>query len=268
VPFDFVHRIVLIVRRTVRILRMSSDNVFDQVKALIASDERQGLPQSVDAILQRIAKLPLAGPIVWATRYESEKQRAENSELMITPMWEELKRISFDFEQFREDHASRDEVGRLVVDGMRKAEDLRDRKRVERIGKILAHSISLEVRDFDKAEEMMRIARDLSDQDVLGLRYLYDTQFIALQQSHQRINVDDINKIWRQNPPNKIEGVLQAEHISILLKLQGFGLATSVERRETQIPPNEQVFALLPKGADFVLYIQGTMDTDAAASTK
>ena len=71
---------------------------------------------------------------------------------------------------------------RLIVDGMRKAEDLRDRKRVERIGRILAHAITFEAdAKFDKAEEMMRVARDLSDEDVLALRHIFECQFIAQQ---------------------------------------------------------------------------------------
>jgi hypothetical protein len=37
---------------------MGSDNIFDQVEALIASDERQQLPESADVILKAIAKLP------------------------------------------------------------------------------------------------------------------------------------------------------------------------------------------------------------------
>jgi len=57
---------------------MSSDNPFEQVEALIASDERQRLPTTVDAILKAIAKVPGAGPLVAAVRYESEKQRIEN----------------------------------------------------------------------------------------------------------------------------------------------------------------------------------------------
>ena len=31
---------------------MASDNIFDQVEALIASDDRQKLPETVDAILK------------------------------------------------------------------------------------------------------------------------------------------------------------------------------------------------------------------------
>src|SRR5208337_707904 len=235
--------------------------VFEQVEALIASDERQQPPELVDAILKAIAKVPGAGRIVAAVRYESEIQRIENSELMIKTLWEEGKRASSTLDSLRQESVNRDEVQRLFLDATRKAEDLRDRKRVERIGKILAHALTLgPASDFDKAEEMMRVARDLSDQDILGLRYLYDTQFVCLQQSHLQVNIDEINNIWRDKP-RKIEGVLQAEYVSIFLKLQGLGLATSVERKQTQLPPNELVFGLLAKGADFVRYIQGAVGT-------
>ena len=37
---------------------MSSDNPFDQVEALIASDERQQLPEAVEGVLKGIARLP------------------------------------------------------------------------------------------------------------------------------------------------------------------------------------------------------------------
>ena len=40
---------------------MSSDNVFDPVEAVLASDERQQLPKPVDAILKAIATVPGAG---------------------------------------------------------------------------------------------------------------------------------------------------------------------------------------------------------------
>jgi len=239
---------------------MSLDNPFDQVEALIASDERQQPPELVDAILKGMAKVPGVGRVVAAVRYESERQRIENSETVINTLWEEGKRVSSAINALQQESVNRDEVRRLILDAIHKAEDLRDRKRVERIGKILAHALTLGPdTNFDKAEEMMRVARDLSDQDVVGLRYLYDTQFVALQQNHLRINVDDINTIWREKVPINIEGVLQAEYISIFLKLQGLGLATLVERKQTQLPPNEQVFALLAKGADFVRYIQGAV---------
>jgi len=77
---------------------VSSDNVFDQVEALIASDERQQLPEPVEAFLKSVAKIPGAGRFVSIVRYESEKQRVENSELMLKTAWEELKRVSADLD--------------------------------------------------------------------------------------------------------------------------------------------------------------------------
>ncbi len=180
---------------------MAIDNIFDQVEALIASDQRQQLPETADAILKGISKLPLAGGVVALVRYESEKQKVENSELMLTTMWQELKRLSDKFQEFcKGDPARPEEVRRLIVDGMRKAEDLRDRKRVERIGKILAHAIALgPPSDFDKAEELMRVARDLSDQDVFALGYLYESQFAALNNVGWNMDVDGVNRIWRES---------------------------------------------------------------------
>jgi hypothetical protein len=150
---------------------MSSDNPFDQVEALIASDERQQLPEAVEVVVTGIATLPGCGPLIAAVRYESEKQRIENSALMLQTAWEELKRISAILDDFIKDPARHEGVGRLILDATRKAEDLRDAERIKRIGKILAHAITLgPLSNFDKAEEMMRVARDLSDQDVLALR--------------------------------------------------------------------------------------------------
>lgn len=113
-------------------------------------------------------KIGSANEFVALVRYESEKQRFENSELMLRTAWEELKRVSATLDDFLKDAVRHDAVRRLILDATRKAEDLRDRKRVERIGKILAYALTLSMSDFDKAEEMMRIAGDLSDADVLG----------------------------------------------------------------------------------------------------
>src|SRR5665811_94818 len=86
---------------------MSSDNVFDQVEALISSDERQQPPELVDAILKAIAKVPGVEPFVSVIRRESEKQRLENSELMLRTAWEELKRVSASLDSFKRYHANR-----------------------------------------------------------------------------------------------------------------------------------------------------------------
>ena len=250
---------------------MSIDNPLDQVVALIESDDSQNAPELADQIAKLIGELPLPGAatIVKLIRYEKEKQNIENSALLMKTVVGELRRVGADVDNLRRDHpVTREELRRLTLDATRKVEDLRDQKRVERIGKILAHAITLESSDFDKAEEMMRVARDLSDQDVVGLRHLYDTQFGILERSGLQVNVDNVNRAWRNSLPIRIEGIIEAEYLSIFLKLQGFGLATSVERIQTELPPNEHVFALLAKGADFVRYIQGAVGTNSTERAK
>jgi len=78
------------------------------------------------------------------------KQRIENSALVINTAWEELKRVRSQLDDLRRDSVTREEVRRLILDAIHKAEDLRDRKRVKRIGKILAHALTLSSSDFDK----------------------------------------------------------------------------------------------------------------------
>jgi len=170
--------------------------------------------------------------------------------------------VSAILDDLREDPSRRHGARKLVLDATRKAEDLRDSERVKRIGKILAHAITLgPMSNFDKAEEMMRVARDLSDQDVVALSQMYDSQFEAHSRNGWRLDIHQVNVLWREKPPQVPGTVLPGEMNSILLKLQGLGLVIAVERMNTQLGPNEQVFALLPKGADFVRYIEGAVAT-------
>jgi hypothetical protein len=43
----------------------------------------------------------------------------------------------------------------------------------------------------------MRVARDLTDQDVLALRHLYESQFELLMKNQLEIDVDAINDAWK-----------------------------------------------------------------------
>src|SRR5262249_55067777 len=157
---------------------------------------RQNMPELADTIVKFIGHLPGAAQIVKLIRYEKEKQSIENSALMLKTVVEELKRVGAEVDKLQLDAVTREEVRKLTLDAVSKVEDLRDRKRVERIGKILAHAITLSLHDFDKAEEMMRVARDLSDTDVLGLRHLYETQFEVLLRQGLHLDVNEANRIW------------------------------------------------------------------------
>ncbi len=59
------------------------------------------------------------------------------------------------------------------MDAARKAERTRSKERVKRIGLILASAVlETPLADADEAEEMMRIAMELSDRDLKYLREL------------------------------------------------------------------------------------------------
>ncbi len=85
---------------------MAIDNVFDQVEALIASDESQQLPEKADKLLKAIGHVPGTAPIVSMVRYETVKRQAENADLMLRSAWAELKRVSFKVEKLNEESAS------------------------------------------------------------------------------------------------------------------------------------------------------------------
>jgi hypothetical protein len=238
---------------------MSIDNRFEQVDELIASDERQNLPKAVEDILNAISKVPFPGvpAFIAAIRRGSENRRRENVELMRKTVWEELQRVSANLDDLAQDLVRRDEVERLILDAVEKSDDLRDRKRVERISKILAHAITLgPPSGFDKAEEMMRIARDLSDEEVLVLRHLYDSQFAVLSGNNWNADNYQVTMLWK--PPHMPRPALPGEEDSIFLKLQGLGLAIAMQGSQNMLP-GERTFALLPKGADFVHYMRGAV---------
>lgn len=103
----------------------------------------------------QLRKLPGASPILKVVRYESEKQRIGNSELMLKTAWSELKRVCFDLERLGKilSHEMRHGGSSLMLLEKQKAAERGER--IARIGSVLAHTITLSTWDFDRAEEML-----------------------------------------------------------------------------------------------------------------
>ena len=69
----------------------------------------------------------------------------------------------------------------LFLDGLQKAEQTINQQRIRRIAAILAHSLEVgPSKSIEVAEELMRIAMLLSDEDVLVLRSIYEGQKCSL----------------------------------------------------------------------------------------
>src|SRR5581483_793114 len=75
------------------------------------------------------------------------------------------------------------------------------------------------------------------------------------------LDTDQLTSNWRDHPLHLPVATLPEEVESCFLKLQGLGLARSVEYKDFETNRDRRVFALLPKGCDFVRYIQ-EMATD------
>jgi hypothetical protein len=156
-------------------------------------------------------------------------------------------------EQFR----FREELAKeLVIDAARKAEATRAQERVRRIGLILANGIT-EVKpiDADEIEEMMRIAMELSDQDLDFLRELIRIEGGALK-TEDHIPRYDAHQRWQQGRwGDRVDSQID----SVFSKLESYGLVARIA------PPNnmnimtdyQNRYVLLKKGARFDVLIRG-----------
>ena len=144
-------------------------------------------------------------------------------------------------------------ASRLLLDASRKAMATRAIERVKRIAIILANGI-VDPRpiDEDEVEEMMRIATELTDQDVSFLRelVLIEGNLVRL---NGRIERYTAHTQWERGPwGTKIDSQID----SVFSKLESYGLVSRIP------PPNN-----LNIGADFqsryVLLAKGLRFTDA-----
>lgn len=150
-----------------------------------------------------------------------------------------------------EEVQAREEISKeLLLDAARKAENTRAKERVKRIGLILANSV-LESKptDADEAEEMMRVAMELSDRDIEFMRELIRIEGSSLQtQTH--IPRYDAYSRWEQGFwTTRIDPEID----SVFSKLESYGLVARIP------PPNnlnimadyQNRYVLLKKGLRF-----------------
>lgn len=244
---------------------MPIDDPIDAAEAMIASDQRQrsalvqGLADIVDLLPPVKAPLP---PLIERISKWLDNRRAENHAYLLNVVKEELQKLIAKVQTLsneQNEFLNRDFLP-LLLEGFKRAENLRARERIERIGKILGYAAEQGTKmALDHTEEMMRVAMDLTDDDVIVLREIYKTQAPILERNQGRIVIDQVNEAWRHNHP-KVRNMDEGEMQSICAKLQSFGLVTQVERRGIKLGPNEIPYGLLQKGHDFVLYIQGVTE--------
>lgn len=237
--------------------------------ALLKQYKLEGASVSpVNRILFRwLAKVPMPAPFDKLFRAIKERHSEESMErigLLLETIMDELRRVTGMAETMyaamppEEVETRADAVRELMLDGARKAEETLSRDRVRRIGMILAGTMVAPVApgsiDADNVEEMMRVAMNLSDQDVGFLKELARIMGRAVA-ARGRIERQNAYTIWESGSWGaRIDPDLD----SAFSKLESYGLVSRIA------PPNnlnisadfQNRYALLKKGLQFTEMIK------------
>lgn len=242
------------------------------IKAVKREFEMEDLATSpvTRRVLEIVSKLPLVSPLDKAVEFLKRHIATDAEErdriLMETVVAEVLKHAE-ELERMKKEVAHQearmsDEVlGPLLIDAARKAENTRAKERVRRIGLILANAIiETKQTDADEIEEMMRVAMELSDHDIVHLRELVRIEGNLLQGKEYIPRYDAhltwTNGFWGDRVIPEID--------SVFGKLESYGLVSRIA------PPNninimagyQNRYVLLPKGVRFVSLIKSRAEAE------
>lgn len=235
------------------------DHPFDALDRQFGAEDISVSPVS-RAVLSIASSLPLPWPIDKAVVQAKEHLGSDSIDrirLMLETCMTEVRRQGEEIRKITE-KLSRDELERreestkgLLLDAARKAQVTRDKARVKRIGMILANAaVDPKTIDADDIEEMMRIAMDLSDQDIEILRELVRIGGAMVAQLG-RIDRYSAHTKWEHG---RWGTRLDSDIESVFSKLESYGLVARIP------PPNnlnitadfQNRYVLLRRGLHFI----------------
>jgi hypothetical protein len=236
------------------------------VKRLQHQFEMEDLATSpvTEAIVKIVEKLPLPDILKKGADFLAghlNKQSEERRNLLLQTVADETVKYGAELDRLKKSVDENSErtkpevMAELLMDATRKAQNTRAKDRVQRIALILFNAlVEPKVADADEVEEMMRVATEVSDRDMLFLRELVKIEGnqLAARDHIPRYDAHGawINGFWGDRVVPEVDSVFQ--------KLESYGLVTRIA------PPNNQNimadiqnrYALLPKGLRFVNLIK------------
>jgi len=235
------------------------DNPINALKNQFAMEDLSTSPVT-GRVLEVLSSLALVSPLDKAVDWLKSNLVADAKErdrIMLETIQAEVIKHGEELERTKRvlsDHQTRmsaEVLGPLIVDAARKAENTRAKERVRRIGLILANAIiETTPTDADEIEEMMRVAMELSDPDIVYLRELVriEGHLVGPDKSIPRYDAHSLwlNGFWGDRVMPEVDSVFN--------KLESYGLVSRT------MPPNninimaayQNRYFLLPKGARFV----------------
>jgi hypothetical protein len=256
---------------------MPIDDPISAIQALNESDDRQRSPVhrfakpflEVIGLFSPGSELTLRG-ISAVFDWLDQQARDKLSEL-VGVLADELKYRGTQIQQLiKESEQHRkfvaEDLPPLVLDALRRAEGVRAKDRIKRLARVLVRAAEIGGGQdrADYVEEMLRIATELSEREVVVLREIVEVQAPLIRKDLGRVT-PHVAHDWMPQIIASLKGpgFLQGEIDSICAKLESFGLVTKTERNVNLISDNPTPYALLQKGVDFIDYIRSESQTSA-----
>lgn len=220
------------------------------------------LATSLPAIVVKAIGALLGGELAQATDLFTQCQEtleSERSQYLLQCVVEDLKWLRGKLDkltQEQQEYLSTDWVV-LLVDADRKARATLGKTRIERIATILCSSIRIEpAPPAERTEELMRIAMELTDNDVLVLKHIR-----GAMEAYDRLPALAVHSLVMPDVP----GLTPDSVLGICGKLQSLGLiATAEQRSKASIQGSYPVgggFVLLDRADAFLTFIADTPTT-------
>lgn len=241
----------------------ADDHPFDALKHQFQMEDLSVSPAGKVA-LDIASSMPLIWPfdkIIQRLKGHLAADSRERVRLMLETCMSEVRKRDDEIRRLRdaataEESQRREEVlGELLLDAARKAESTRAKERVKHIGLILANAaVESTPTDADEVEEMMRVAMELSDRDIMYLRELMKIQG-SMHQTQDHIPRYAAHTSWERGFwTTRIDPEID----SVFSKLESYGLVARIP------PPNnlnimadfQNRYVLLKKGTLFVTSIR------------
>lgn len=242
---------------------MPIDDELSQAEQLVRSDETRSPSVIVrtfqKAAMEFIGGNPLAAIVAFGDclKGASEEISAENSAYLLSIIIPKIRDLVKGYERLdakQKEFLDTDWL-KLLVDADRKARVMRSKDRITRLGSILAKSADLgPATPADDVEDMMRVAMELSDREVLLLEEIARLQGPAVTGDGSLTTLSQAS--WAAARLSKLGmGVPDVFSIGPKLESQGLVRETSASRRGVDVP-KPWPYALLPKGLKFLEFVR------------
>jgi len=231
------------------------DNPIDALRKQFEMEELSTSP--ITARVVQIAKrMPLPDPLKIGVDFLAnhlESESVEKIRILLETVADEAVKHGKELQRLSENATKQEErtrpevMAELLADAARKAQNTRAKERVQRIAFILCNAlVEPKAADADEVEEMMRVAMELSDRDILFLRELIRIEGHLLS-GRNHLPRYDAHTFWTSGFWGDR---VMPELDSVFNKLESYGLVAriSAPNNINSMGDYQNRFVLLPKG--------------------